>query len=115
MDNYKDFTTVEVASIVAIYEMAHGERCYLHNIMNDVARTFNLTAEEKHTATMIAVEEVTNVHEWSRKCLMDYYERAMKLNDVEYLDIQITAERFIYIKQDLLCIILHNEIERRMK
>ena len=113
--NYTKLTKIEVASIVATYQVINGERHYLSNILADAAREFNLTLEEKNNVALIVTEEVTNVKEWSNKKLMDYYNQAIQLNDVAYLDFQITDTRFVYIMQDCLCIVLHNEIERRMK
>lgn len=113
--NYTKLTKIEVASIVATYQVINGERCYLSNILHDVYQEFDISPEEKNQVALIVTEEVTNVKDWSNKRLMDYYSQVIDLNDVPYLDFQITDTRFIYIMQDCLCIVLRNEIDRRMK
>lgn len=113
MNNYKDFTKVEVASIVAIYHALNGERKYLHNIIADIAHDLNLSFEEKKEVSLIAIEEITSINKWSNDCLIAYYEKLLVSST--YVQYKINDKREIFLNGDDFYDVIHNEILRRMK
>lgn len=113
MDNYKDFTKVEVASIVAIYHALNGERKYLDNIIADIAHDLTLSSDEKKEVSLIAIEEITSLIDWSNSKLISYFE--MLMTSSTYVQYKINDNRELFLNGDNFYDVVRNELLKRMK
>lgn len=112
MENYKDLTTLEVATIVAVHEALNGPRRYLDNIISDTKQNYKLNDEEATLFKNAVIEEVLDVTNLGNEMLLTCYENT--LVDITYTQINVDNKE-IYFERDSLHNVLHAEIMRRMK
>lgn len=112
MENYKDLTNLEVATIVAVHEALTGPRRYLDNIISDTKKDYKLNDEEAALFNNAVIEEVLDVTDLGNEFLLTCYENT--LVDVAYTKININNKE-IYFERESLRNVLHAEIIRRMK
>lgn len=113
MENYADYTKTEIVAITATYQAVHGERKYLTNILCDLAQDFNLTNEEKSAVAALVTSEITCIENWSNSKLLEYYEKT--LNNLTYTEWKISDTKTLFLDSDVLYMVVHAEILRRMK
>ena len=113
MENYADYSKTEIVAITATYQALHGERKYLSNILGDLAQEFDLTSEEKTAVAALVTAEITSVENWSNAKLLSYYEKS--LNDLTYMEWKISDTKTLFLDRDVLYMVVHAEILRRMK
>ena len=112
MEDYKNLTTLDVATIVAVHEALTGSRSYLDNIISDVKHDYKLDDEEAALFKNSVIEEVLDVTDFGNEFLLTCYENT--LIDVAYTKINIDNKE-IYFERESLRNVLHAEIIRRMK
>ena len=113
MEDYKNYTRLEIAAIVAIHEAINGDRKYLHNIITDTASTYDLNDDEKDTLKKIVIEELIDLEDMTRDELLELYESTIDV--LSYVLFELKEGKNIYIEKNPLYLVLKNEIKRRMK